>query len=142
MKKICKISNKEFEITQKDLEFYKKIWVPEPTLCPEERQRRRLAFRNDNIFYKRVCDLSWKSIISTYSSDSIFTVYHQSEWLSDKWNPMDYSIEFNFDETFFKQFYDLMLKVPRIWMDLVNCENSDYCNYCWDDKNCYIDIAW
>ena len=42
---------------------------------------------------------------------------------------------------FFEQFADLMAKVPRIGMDLVNCENSDYCNYCGDNKNCYLDIA-
>jgi hypothetical protein len=34
-----------------------------------------------------------------------------------------------------------MLKVPRLGIDIVNCENSFYCNYCGDDKNCYLDIA-
>lgn len=142
MQKNCTISWQTFTITEKDQEFYKKMWVPIPTLCTEEREMRRLAFRNDRVFYKRKCDLSWKSIVSTYSEKSPFTIYHQSEWLSDKWDPMDYQLDFNFDKWFFDQFKELMLKVPRIWMDLVNCENSDYCNYCWDDKNCYIDIAW
>jgi hypothetical protein len=34
-----------------------------------------------------------------------------------------------------------MKEVPRLGIDIVNCENSEYCNYCGDDKNCYLDIA-
>ena len=141
MKKICRVSGEEFEITKKDLEFYKKIWVPIPTLSPEERNRRRMSWRNDRVFYKRECDLSKKKIITMYSSNTPFPVYHQKEWWSDKWSAFDFWQDFNFSKLFFKQWEELMLKVPRLWMDIVNCENSDYCNYCWDDKNCYIDIA-
>ena len=35
-----------------------------------------------------------------------------------------------FGKPFFEQFHELSLKVPRIGIDLVNCENSDFCNYC------------
>lgn len=54
--KKCRISDKEFFVTNKDLEFYdkispvfadKKYSLPSPTLCPDERIRRRLAWRND-----------------------------------------------------------------------------------------------
>ncbi|MBT4456515.1 hypothetical protein HOC54_05240, partial [Candidatus Peregrinibacteria bacterium] len=36
---------------------------------------------------------------------------------------------------------ELMNKVPRLGIDIVHCENSNYCNYCGDDKSCYLDIA-
>ena len=66
-RKTCKISNQSFPITQKDLEFYdkisptfngKKYQIPTPTLCPEERARRRLSFRNERNLYRRTCDLT------------------------------------------------------------------------------------
>ena len=65
--KTCRISGQPFPITQKDLAFYDKespvindikYVIPTPTLCPEERQRRRLAFRNERKLYKRPSDLS------------------------------------------------------------------------------------
>jgi hypothetical protein len=58
------------------LEFYdkispifggKKYSIPSPTLCPEEREKRRLMFRNERKLYKRKCDLSGKEIISVYN---------------------------------------------------------------------------
>ena len=54
--KKCRLSGCEFFVTDKDLEFYdkispvfagKKYVLPSPTLCPDERIRRRLAWRND-----------------------------------------------------------------------------------------------
>ena len=54
--KTCAVSDTEFPIYQSDLEFYDKIspvfngvkyQISTPTLCPEERQRRRMSFRND-----------------------------------------------------------------------------------------------
>ena len=42
-KRTCTVSSKEFTITEDDLKFYEKMGVPVPTLCPEERMRRRRA---------------------------------------------------------------------------------------------------
>lgn len=63
----CRISGEDFSVTHKDLEFYdqlsplfsgKKYSIPMPTLSPDERQRRRLAWRNEQKLYKRKCDRS------------------------------------------------------------------------------------
>ena len=63
--KTCAISGQEFPIYKSDRDFYdkisptfngKKYQIPTPTLCPEERQRRRLLFRNERKLYKRKCD--------------------------------------------------------------------------------------
>jgi hypothetical protein len=56
MLKNSKNTKKEFEITDSDLEFYKKMGVSEPTLCPEEREKRRLAWQNMGSLYHRKCD--------------------------------------------------------------------------------------
>jgi len=58
--KKCRISGEEFFVTDKDLEFYdkvspvfagKKYSIPSPTLCPDERMRRRMCFRNNRHIY-------------------------------------------------------------------------------------------
>jgi Zn ribbon nucleic-acid-binding protein len=59
-------------------------------LCPDCRQQRRLAFRNERNLYKRKCDATGKNIISIYSPDKNIKVYNQDFWWSDKWNTMDY----------------------------------------------------
>lgn len=139
--KICAVSGKKFELDDIDLEYYKKQGIPPPTLCPQERLRERLAWRNDRTFYKRPCDLCKKSFISIYDADAPYKVFCRECWWSDKYDVMEFGRDFDFNKTFSEQFADLMKQVPRLGMDLVNCENSDYCNYCGDDKNCYYDIA-
>lgn len=150
MNKSCSSCRSSFEVTDTDRAFYdkvspviagKKYAIPVPTLCPDCRNQRRMVYRNDRTFYHRKCDLTGKQIISIYPSNSPYTVYHQDEWYSDKWDPMDYARDYDFSRSFFKQYNDLMHAVPRLGVDIINCENSDYCNYCGDDKNCYLDIA-
>ncbi|MBI3535652.1 MAG: hypothetical protein HY072_09250 [Deltaproteobacteria bacterium] len=141
MQKTCKQCEIKFEIDQLDLDFYKKINVPVPTLCSECRLKRRQIFRNDRVFYNRKCDLSGKQFISTYEPNRGYKVYHPDEWYSDKWDAMVYGRDFDFNKPFFEQFDALMHAVPRLGIDIVNCENSYYCNFCGDDKNCYLDIA-
>ncbi|MBU0648288.1 hypothetical protein KJ855_03865 [Patescibacteria group bacterium] len=55
----------QFQIPDSDLEFLDKISltfnnkkypIPAPTLCPQCRQRRRLAMRNKRVLYERQCD--------------------------------------------------------------------------------------
>ncbi len=141
MKKICTISGQEFEITEADIKVYDRLGLPTPTLCPDERNRRRMCWRNDRVFYKRKCDLTGQSIVSIYQENTPFPVYEHKAWWGDKWDAMDYGVDFDFSRPFFEQFQELMNKVPRRSMDLTNCENSDYSNFCGDDKNCYLDIA-
>ena len=38
--KVCAVSGQQFSITDEDLRFYEKMGVPEPTLCPQERDAR------------------------------------------------------------------------------------------------------
>jgi hypothetical protein len=87
--KTCRLSDQPFPVTQKDLAFYDKVspvfngvkyLIPPPTLCPEERQRRRLAFRNERSLYKRKSDLSGKEMVTVFSPDKPYTVYSSGEW--------------------------------------------------------------
>ncbi len=145
-RKTCAVSGTQFPIYQSDLEFYGKIsptfagnkfLIPTPTLCPEERQRRRLSFRNERKLYRRQCDASKKSIISIYSPDKPFKVYDQHIRWSDSRDPMDYGREFDFSKMFTENFRELMKVVPLNSLYIKNSENCSYNSVITDSKNCY-----
>lgn len=121
-RRTCKVSGTEFPIYQSDLDFYEKISptfagkkysIPTPSLCPEERQRRRLIRKNDSKIYKRDCDLSKKVFISIYSPDKQYPVYHQDIWDSDQWDAMSYGVDVNLAKIITKQIKMLLQKVPK-----------------------------
>ncbi len=149
--KHCKQCNSKFSITDKDLEFYKKVspnfgWkvyeIPTPTLCPECRNQRRLSFRNERKLYKRKCNATGKDIISVHVPDANIVVYDINYWWSDKWDILDYGQDFDFNELFFKQFWSFFRKVPRQALYIHNVENSPYSNFESDIKDCYLTIWW
>lgn len=149
--KTCRHCQSSFEITQGDMNFYakisptfagKKFSIPNPTLCPDCRQRRRLAFRNERNLYRRTCDASGKQIISIYSPDKPYKVYDQKIRRSDAWDPMDYGREFNFSKTFTQNFDELIIQVPRLATNIYNSENCEYNNYIQYCKNCYMTVSW
>jgi len=146
-RKTCRVSGNEFPIFQSDLDFYTKVWptfdekkyaIPTPTLCPEERQRRRSLFRNERNLYRRRCDFSGDNIISIYSLEKPYTVYHQKIWRSDQWDPLQYGKEIDFSQTFTQQFHTLTTAVPRANFYGTKNENSDYTNHTSYSKNCYL----
>jgi len=134
----CKISGKEFKISDDDIKFYNQINVPLPTLCPEERQRRRLIWRNERHLYQRNCDLCKKNIISIYSRDCEFPIYCESCFWSEKWDPLNYGIDFDFAANFFEQLEDLFRVVPKLAITHANSVNSDYTLNSIENKNCYL----
>lgn len=138
MQKTCKICGKSFELTEQDLKLFKKLEVPISDTCPEERHRRKMAFRNERFLYKRKCDLCKKEIISMFAEDSPYTVYCSECWWSDKWDPLSYGQDFDFNRPFFEQFEELNKKVPKCALDNFDKENSDYCNYACHNKDCYM----
>ncbi len=138
MKKTCTISGKEFEITADDLKFYEKMGVTPPTLCWEERQRRRLAWRNERELYWRKCDGSGKQMMSMYRPGSSYKVYSQEYWYSDEWDPRDYGRDFDFSRPFFEQFDELLKDVPQISLIVTQNENCDFVNDSGRCKDCYL----
>ena len=151
MIKNCKSCFNNFEITNSDLEFYKKVspeiggikqFIPAPSYCYRCRQNRKLTWRNERTLYRRKCDLTNKDIVSTYHPDSNFKVYEFNEWFTDKWDPMDYAQEFDFSKTFFEQFNELHLTVPLPSLFVyAGSENSDYTNLSQNNRNAYLIFA-
>lgn len=146
--KKCRLSGREFFVTDQDLVFYnkvspifggKKYEIPSPTLCPEERMRLHCEFRSDMHLYKDICDYSKKDILSAYSGIRNFPVFERDIWWSDCWNPLIYASEFDFTRNFFSQFLDLQDKVPRMSVNTgLGNENCPFVNNASENKNCYL----
>jgi hypothetical protein len=149
MRKTCGACRSPFEITDADRAFYTKITpvfaerpepIPDPTLCPDCRQRRRCVHGNQLHLYKRTCDATGEPIISNYAQDSGFKVYKNEYWWSDAWDAADYGRAFDFSQPFFPQFGELLRAVPvyQLHTTYQYDENCEYINYCTKNKDCYL----
>ena len=139
--KQCQNCKQEFVITADDFGFYKKIKVPAPTFCPDCREQRRLAFRNERYLYKRKCDLCSQEVISRVSPDKKYPMYCIKCWWGDKWDPYSYGRDYDFSRPFFEQRKDLFFSVPHVSLFNSNSVNSDWVNQEGDDKNCYLNTG-
>lgn len=134
----CAHCQTQYEIPEMHKKFLETASLPDPKLCPQCRMQRRFAWRNERELYQRKCDLTGKQIVSIYAPDSPYKVYDQHEWHSDKWDGMDYGMDFDFDRPFFEQMNELMLTAPKISVFVSRNQNSDYTNGSQQNKNCYM----
>jgi hypothetical protein len=140
-KGVCQNCKGDFEIDAQDFTFYEKIQVPAPTFCPECREQRRIAFRNERALYKRKCDLCGKEVVSRVSPDKPYPMYCRDCWHSDKWDMFQYGEGFDPSKPFFAQFKKLLFSIPHVAMYNGNVVNSDWVNQETDDKNCYLNVG-
>src|SRR5262249_53025191 len=131
-------SGKPFSVTEKDFLLYRKLGVPAPSLCPEERQRRRLTFRNFRNLSYRPCDGTGRKILSMYGPTAPFPVFEQAYWWSDSWDPRSFEQAFDFKRSFFDQYRDFSATVPRFNIANVKSENCQFSNVTNDSKDCYL----
>ncbi|HEY4513018.1 MAG TPA: hypothetical protein VJH06_00700 [Candidatus Paceibacterota bacterium] len=137
--KNCQKCKKDFTIEPDDFGFYEKIKVPPPTFCPDCRFKRRLASSNERSLFKRKCDLSGNDIFSMYPADAPFPVYNTDDWYSDKWDPYEYGMDYDFSRPFFEQFQELLNKVPKMALVRQGLSiNSPYVHRVTDPKNSYM----
>jgi len=151
MQKTCINCNAPFEIIQDDLVFLDKVSpvinerkysLPPPINCPDCRYQRRMAMRNERKLHQRTCDMTGEEMISLYTPDTPYTVYKEEVWWSDDWDPMDYGEEIKFGRSFFEQFSELRLAVPRRSMQHNGIgENCDYTAYGNGNRSCYLSSA-
>ncbi len=143
--RVCRVSGERFYVRPEDIEFYKKMQVPLPTLCPHCRMQRRMAHRVLlPIFYKKRCSAPehGEKVISFYSEKNPIKIYDDDYYISDKWEATDFAVDYNRDESFFEQFLRFKLSVPHqaSSRDLksVNCK---YIISGSESKNCYYSSA-
>jgi hypothetical protein len=135
----CRFSGEKFYVRPEDVEFYKKIRVPLPTLSPSERIRRRLAYAPGYEFSKVKSGATGKEVVTVYSPRTPFKIYEHHIWFSPEFDPSYYAAEVDLTRTFFDQWRRLQLIVPRpnLNTDHTNV-NSDYTNNSFKLKNCYF----
>ena len=136
--KICKNCKARFTIEPDDFGFYEKFGAQTPKLCPLCRAQRRLAFRNERIFYKRPCDKCKKDVVSMYSPNKSYPVWCYECWFADDWDATEYAKEYDPSRPFFEQFSGLLNAVPKVALIYVRSVNSEYVNISADNKNCYM----
>lgn len=136
----CRFCDKPFEIFAADLEFYQKMQVPPPTLCPDCRHLRRSVYRNARNLFERK-DASGRNVISVYRAGSPFTVMRLPEYSPEvRRDLVKYGQDYDPARSFFDQFRKLQLATPRPALSGVSegSVNSEYINNAGMCKNCYM----
>lgn len=139
--RVCQNCKASFVIDASDFAFYEKMKVPAPTFCWECRMQRRFVWRNERTLYKRECGLCGKNSLSMYHPEAPVVVYCQECWISDNWDASSFGVEYDFSKSFFEQVQDLLLKVPRRMLFVINSENSPFTNYTRNAKNVYLSVS-
>lgn len=138
--KVCQNCKKDFTIEQGDFNFYQKMSVPPPKLCPACRAQLRLSFRNERFFYKRPCGRCKRDTISMFAAHKPYPVWCRDCWWSDDLDALQYGREYDPLRPFFEQFRDLWEKIPKPSLFSMRSVNSEYINFSADQKNCYMVI--
>jgi hypothetical protein len=139
MSATCVHCQRAFQITDQDQAYYRRLAVPNPVRCPQCRFQLRMSFRNERFLYQRSCDLCHQAVLSQYSPDKPYVIYCRTCWWSDQWDPLAYGQNMDWSKSFFEQFSDLKLRVPRLaLLNDGDSENSEFCNRVNKLKNCYM----
>ncbi|MCF7830903.1 hypothetical protein K9M41_02825 [Candidatus Gracilibacteria bacterium] len=78
----CEQTGKSYKIEKGELEFYRKMNIPIPRVCPEERINRRRKQRNKYHLIERKCDNCKKGILSTFAEDRSEKVFCEECYLA------------------------------------------------------------
>jgi len=79
----CRTTGRHYKIIPQELKFYRKMKLPIPLNCPDERHYQRLSLHNPFKLWVRKCDKCGKKIQSSYSSDRAKIVYCEKCYLQD-----------------------------------------------------------
>ncbi|MCK9186791.1 hypothetical protein M0P48_05160 [Candidatus Gracilibacteria bacterium] len=137
--KQCQNCKSDFIIEPDDFGFYEKMKIPIPTWCPDCRMVRRLVWRNERNLFRRKDALIGKDSFSGFPAEANLNTYENDYWHGDKWDSLDYGIDYDFSKPFFKQFNDLLSLVPLPAKSSAGFMiNSDYCNEAGRLRNAYL----
>jgi len=78
----CEVTERLYKIIPQELAFYKKIGVPVPRTCPDQRHKERLARTNPRRLFDRSCAKCKKAIRSTFAPDRPEIVYCEECYLA------------------------------------------------------------
>lgn len=74
------LSGRPFKITTQEIKRYRQLRVPLPRLAYDERIGERAGILGGIRLYERKCVKTGKPILTTYSPDSPYTIWHRDEY--------------------------------------------------------------
>ena len=138
LSKICTDCKNGFIIDSSDLILYEKVGIERSILCYFCRVKLHLSFWFFGKFRKSKSDLSGENLITVLPEKSRYPIYTLSEWHSDKWNAMDFGIDYDEKRPFFEQLQELQEKVPHPHQNGTNNTKCEWSDDVWNSKNCYL----
>ncbi|MFA4845790.1 MAG: hypothetical protein WC654_04495, partial [Patescibacteria group bacterium] len=136
MPKTCPVTGKTFSVSNAEMELRRKLGIEgEPEFHPVFRFQLLGAFWQHWALHKRRCDKSGKQIISVFSEDCPYPVWHKDEWIKHADPP---GADFDLSRQVFDQLWELFRRCPiphNVGAGNENCEYTDDWWYC---KNCYL----
>ncbi|MFA5936633.1 MAG: hypothetical protein WC822_02005 [Candidatus Paceibacterota bacterium] len=136
--KVCEHCKNEFTISNGEFSLYEKVGIELPTICFFCRVKLHLSFWMFGKFRKGKSDLSGESLITVLPENTRYPIYTLHEWHSDKWDAMDYGVDYDPNKSFFEQLKKLQEKIPHPHQNGANNTNCDWCDDVWNSKNCYL----
>ena len=134
----CEHCHQNFTITEGELSLYEKVDIELPTLCFFCRVKLHLSFWMFGKFRKGKSDLSGESLITVFPEKTRYPIYTSLEWYSDKWDAMNYGMDYDSAKPFFKQLQNLQEQVPHPHQNGTKNTKCDWCDDVWNSKNCYL----
>ncbi len=74
----CTQCTKNYRVIPRELEFYDRLAIPLPDLCPDCRHARRISARGPNKLWKRECAKCKKEVETSYPPDQSEMIYCES----------------------------------------------------------------
>ena len=140
--KICQNCKHDFVIEPDDFGFYEKMKVPMPTWCPECRMVRRLSFRNERNLFRKKDAHTGEDSFSGFPPEANLNTYENEYWHGDKWDALDYGVDYDFSKPFFIQFAELSRRVPRrAVLGVSPGINTEYTNFLFHSKEAFLSYS-
>src|SRR3989338_6511105 len=137
-RQICEHCKQNFEISEEELNLYKKVGIELPTLCFFCRIKLHLSFWMFGKFRKGKSDLSGESMITVLPENSRYPIYTLHEWHSDKWDAMSYGQDYDPERPFFEQLKELQEKVPHPHQTGTKNTDCDWSDDVYNSRHCYL----
>ncbi len=136
MDRTCRVTGKSFSVSDHEMRLRRKIGIEgEPDLHPVFRLQLLGAFWQHWNLHKRKCDKTGKQIISVFSENCPYPVWHKDEWIAHADPP---SAEVDLAQPLFPQMWELFSRCPIAHNMGTGNENCEYADDMWYSKNCYL----
>lgn len=80
---VCEGTGKNFKIQKIELDFYRKLNLPLPRICPDQRYLERMELRNPRNLWNRKCAKCCADIFTTYHKNKPEKVYCEKCYLKE-----------------------------------------------------------